>query len=365
MANKILLLANNSTGLLSFRREVVEAFIADGFDVLVHIPGDSRVGEIEALGCRVVRAVNLERKGKNPLKDIALLREYKSLIRQERPDVVLTYTIKPNVYGGLAAKKLGVPYIVNITGLGTAVENGGILQKITVALYRKAMSKANTIFFQNEANRAFFAKRNINNAAHCLIPGSGVNLSHHILQPYPDENDTIKFLFISRLMKQKGIEEYFACAEHFNGRAEFHIIGAYEEDYSQRLRELELKGMVHYHGRQNDIRPFVANAHCLIHPTYYPEGMSNVILESASAGRPVITTDRPGCREAVENGMSGFLVKERNREELFDAVERFLSLSYEQKREMGLRGRAKMEREFNRQIVVNAYLDKIKACCNC
>jgi glycosyltransferase len=359
MAEKILLLANNCSGLLSFRREVVEALVNRGFDTVVHLPYDARIKELEELGCRVICSKNLVRKGKNPLKDLALLREYKSLMRSEKPQVVLTYTIKPNVYGGLAAKSLRIPYIVNITGLGTAVENPGMLQKLTVGLYRTAMSQANTIFFQNDANRSFFAKLGINCPSHRLIPGSGVNLSHHALRPYPDEASPVRFLFISRLMKQKGIEEYFACAEHFKGRAEFHILGECEEDYAPRLKQLEADGIVRYHGKQKDVRPFITEAQCLIHPTYYPEGMSNVILESAAAGRPVITTDRAGCREGVDNGITGFLVPERDLGALIQAVEHFLSLSPDQRRTMGLKGREKMEREFDRRIVVDAYLDAI------
>lgn len=359
MAKRILLLANKCSGILSFRKEVVEEFINQGFEVTVHLPYDTRINELKGLGCNVICSENLVRKGKNPFTDLSLYREYLSLMRNVQPDVVLTYTIKPNIYGSLAAKKLNLPYIVNITGLGTAVENPGILQKITVNLYRRAMSKANTIFFQNSANQDFFASRNINNSVHRLIPGSGVNLTHHILQPYPEDPSPVKFLFISRLMKQKGIEEYFACAEHFKGKAEFHILGSCEEDYADKLRHLESEGIVKYHGVQKDVRPFIANVHCLIHPTYYPEGMSNVILESAAAGRPVITTNRPGCREAVEDGITGYLFQERDREGLINKVKRFLSLSNSERKEMGLKGRQKMENEFDRQIVVKAYLDAV------
>lgn len=364
MAYKILLLANNCSGLLSFRKEVVEEFINQGFEVIVHLPYDERIKELERLGCKVFCSKNLVRKGKNPFKDISLFREYKDLIRDIKPSVVLTYTIKPNIYGSMAAKKFDIPYIVNITGLGTAVENPGILQKITVNLYRRAMNRANTIFFQNSANRDFFASRNINNAVHRLIPGSGVNLTHHVLQPYPEDASPVKFLFISRLMKQKGIEEYFACAEHFKGRAEFHILGSCEEDYATKLKQLESEGIVKYHGTQKDVRPFIADVHCLIHPTYYPEGMSNVILESAAAGRPVVTTNRPGCREAVEDGITGYLFQERDREGLINTVESFLSLSNSERKEMGLRGRKKMEQEFDRQIVVKAYLDAVNKIIN-
>lgn len=360
MNYKILLLANSCGGLLSFRREVVEEFINQGFEIVVHIPFDTRIKELEDIGCRVVCSKNLVRKGKNPFKDLFLLREYKSLIRKEKPLVVLTYTIKPNIYGGLAAKVLKIPYIANITGLGSAVENPGPLQKLTVSLYRAAMNKANTIFFQNVANRDFFAKRNINNLSHRLIPGSGVNLSHHYLQPYPNNSSPVKFLFISRLMKQKGIEEYFACAEHFKSRAEFHILGTCEENYARQLEQLEAKGIIKYHGVQKDVRPFIADAHCLIHPTYYPEGMSNVILESAAAGRPIITTDRPGCREAIDDGETGFLFKERDTQELISCVERFLALANSERAQMGLNARHKMEKEFDRNIVIQAYLQQIK-----
>lgn len=359
MTEKILLLANNCPGLLSFRKEVVIELLSNGFSLTINLPYNKRIKELENLGCNVICSKNLVRKGKNPFTDLSLYREYLSLMQNVQPDVVLTYTIKPNIYGSLAAKKLNIPYIVNITGLGTAVENPGILQKITVNLYRRAMSNANTIFFQNSANQDFFATRNINKSAHRLIPGSGVNLSHHILQPYPEDSASIKFLFISRLMKQKGIEEYFACAEHFKGRAEFHILGGCEEDYADKLRQLESEGIVIYHGVQKDVRPFIADVHCLIHPTYYPEGMSNVILESAAAGRPVITTNRPGCQEAVDDGITGYLFHERDREGLIKKVERFLSLSNSERKEMGLKGRKKMEQEFDRQIVVKAYLDAV------
>lgn len=356
---KILVLANSGSGLLSFRREVMSALVSNGHEVAISVPEDDCRADVEALGCRVIPVVNLERRGMNPMRDIMLLREYRKLMKRERPDVVLTYTIKPNVWGGIASKRSGVPYIVNITGLGTAVENGGVLQTLTVSLYRMAVAKAVCIFFQNSANRSFFAQRGINVNAHRLIPGSGVNLRHHRLQPYPSEDEPVRFLFISRLMRQKGIEEYFACAERFRGKAEFHILGSCEEDYQDMLEELQQSGTVVYHGQQKDVRGFIGRSHCLVHPSYYPEGMSNVIQESAAAGRPVITTDRAGCREVVDDGVSGYVVAERDREALVAAVERFLELPYQEKEAMGRRGREKMEREFDRNIVVRAYMDAI------
>ena len=357
---KILIIANSCMGLMSFRKELVSALVARNYEVTVCAPEDSRADDVRSLGASVVPVEHLSRRGTNPLKDLALMRFLRGIIRTENPDVVLTYTIKPNIYGGMSCARLGVPYIVNITGLGTAVENPGLLQRLTVRMYRRAMRRANRIFFQNSANRDFFVSKGIAPDVHALIPGSGVNLSHHVAQEYPCEDKPVRFLFISRLMKQKGIEEYFACAERFKGRAEFHILGVCEEDYTDRLKELSDAGIVVYHGKQLDVRPFIADAHCLIHPTYYPEGMSNVVLESAAAARPVITTNRPGCREAVDDGVTGFLFPERDREALFKAVERFLAMPYQAKRAMGLAGRKKMEQQFSREIVVDAYLSEIE-----
>lgn len=359
---KILLIANSASGLLSFRKEVVKSFINRGDEVTINIPEDPRINDLKELGCEVVPVKNLTRHGMNPIKDVKLLREYVKLIKKIKPDVVLTYTIKPNVYGGIAASMAHIPYIVNITGLGTAVEYPGILQTITVTLYKLAMKSASCIFFQNAANEMFFRKNNICNDVHQIIPGSGVNLDYFTQQQYPPNDNPLKFLFISRLMKQKGIEEYFECAKYFKGKStpvEFHILGSCEEDYMGLLSELEKSGIVIYHGRQNDVRPFITQSHCLIHPTYYPEGMSNVILEASASGRPVITTRRPGCQEAVDDGETGYLFDEKDTQGLIDCVEKFIALPHDQKVEMGLTARIKMEHQFDRQIVVNAYIKEI------
>lgn len=358
---KVIILANSDAGLLSFRQEVVIALIKKGYSVTVSLPQGKRIEEIKALGCKV-DTVQISRRGINPFEDLKLLKHYLNLINKEKPEVVLTYTIKPNIYGGLACAMKGIPYIVNITGLGTAVERPGILQKITVNLYKLAMRKAKCIFFQNEGNRSFFAEKNIRNDIHRLIPGSGANINKFQPAEYPTSGP-IKFLFISRIMKEKGIEEYLAAAKHFHklrDDVEFHILGACEEDYLHQLTELDSLGIVKYHGVQKDVRPYLSEASCLIHPTFYPEGMSNVILEAASTARPVITTRRHGCMEAVDDGVTGFLFEERDTQGLIDQIDKFLSMSVDERAEMGRNARTKMEREFDRQIVVDAYLDEIR-----
>jgi len=358
---KILLLANSDGGLMSFRQEVVAALLGKGYEVVVSLPDGNRIDEIRRMGCEI-DIVEIDRRGKNPFVDLKLLFYYNRLLKRVRPDVVLTYTIKPNVYGGLACAAVGIPYIPNITGLGTAVERPGLLQKLTVALYRFAMRKANCIFFQNKGNEQFFACRDINNKVHRILPGSGVNLERFAPCPYPD-SPVVRFLFISRIMKEKGIEEYFEAARYFRNRrsdVEFHILGACEENYSETLRVLSERNIVVYHGQQKDVRPYLAAASCLIHPTFYPEGMSNVVLEAASTARPVIATRRYGCMEAVDDGVTGYLFAERDTKGLFHAIDRFLALTQTQRADMGRKARAKMEREFDRNIVVDAYLKEIE-----
>ena len=246
---KILILANNDAGLLSFRQELVVTLIKKGYEVTVSVPQGNRIEEIKALGCKV-DIVKISRRGMNPVEDLKLLRYYLILLKREKPDIVLTYTIKPNIYGGLACAIKGNPYIVNITGLGTAVERPGILQTLTVNLYKLAMRKASCIFFQNEGNRSFFVDKNIRKDVHRLIPGSGANIKKFQPTEYPISG-SIKFIFISRIMKEKGIEEYFAAARHFSrlrNDVEFHILGACEEDYLTQLTELDSLGIVKYHG---------------------------------------------------------------------------------------------------------------------
>ena len=357
----ILVLTNNFRGLHSFRKEVMQALKDEGYRVVVSAPYDENVHFFEEMGLEVIDT-SFNRKGMNPLSDIGLMIRYIRLIKQIRPDVVLTYTIKPNVYGGMACQVCGVPQIANITGLGTAVENPGWLQKLTILLYKVGLRKTNTVFFQNKMNMDFCVNHRMVRGKKVLIPGSGVNLQYHICQEYPAEKP-IRFIFISRLLKEKGIEEYLGAAEQIKElypQTEFHILGECEEAYQQIIESLQERGIVIYHGNQIDVRPFIGMCHCTIHPSYYAEGMSNVLLESCATGRPVITTNRPGCGEIVDDGKTGFLVKAKDVDNLVSVIERFLQLPHDQKALMGLNARKKVEREFDRQIVVDAYLTEIE-----
>jgi len=357
---KILVLANFGMGLYNFRKELLEEFINQNHEVIVSLPNDEYVPKLEELGCKFIDTP-ISRRGTNPLTDLKLLMNYKKIIKNVDPDVVLTYTIKPNIYGGLACRLAKVPYIANITGLGSAVENGGLLQKITLFLYKIALKRAKCVFFQNKENKEFLTKKEIVKGNHKILPGSGVNLNEYSLMDYPsDEN--INFLFISRVMKEKGIDQYLDAASYIKGKYSntvFHIVGFCEEAYEAKLKEMQAQNIISYHGKQNDVRKFHEISHCTIHPTYYPEGMSNVLLESAACGRPIITTDRAGCREIIDNDINGYLVEQQNSQDLINKIEKFIELGKKAKNEMGIQGRMKVEKEFDRRIVVKTYLNEL------
>lgn len=361
---KILILTNSLRGLYSFRREVIMAIRNAGNKVTISTPIDEKKDYFED-ECRLIDT-QFNRKGKNPLKDFSLMFWYCKLLKQEKPDIVLSYTIKPNVYGGMACQICGVPQIVNITGLGSAIENSGWLQHLAVLLYKIGLRKADIVFFQNKANMDFCVKRGVTKSKYALLPGSGVNLKYHSLQPYPPDNGKVKFLFIGRILKHKGIEEYFQAAEIIKTKypnSEFYILGRVEGNYQKQLNQLMEVGCIKHFGVTSDVRPYIKSVECTVMPSYY-EGMSNVNLESAANGRPVITSDVPGCREMVDDGITGLLVKARDADSLIKAIERFILMPYEQKREMGVAARRKVEREFDRQIVVNAYIKELESFAN-
>lgn len=361
MQQTILILTNSINGLHSFRKEVVKAIVDAGYRVAIAVPdSDSPNAEyFLGIGCQVIQTT-FNRRGTDPLADFRLMLTYIKIIRQFRPKVVLTYTIKPNVYGGMACRMIHTPQIANVTGLGDAVENGGLMQKLTIVLYRIGLKKAKRVFFQNQSNQDFCIQAGISLKGGALLPGSGVNLQHHIYQEYPN-NEIIKFLYVGRIQKDKGCEELFEAAKRIKKQhtnVEFQFLGSIEGDYEKEVARLVKEGIISFHESTKDVRPFMGKAHCTIMPSYH-EGMSNVNLESAANGRPVITTDVPGCRETVENGKTGYLVRVKNVESLVDGIERFISLPYEQKRIMGEQGRQKVEKEFDRQVVVNTYLKAI------
>ena len=358
------MITNDTTFAYNLRREVIQRLLKDGYKVTLAGQVLLFREEFEAMGCELVD-IPTARQGTSLTQDMKLFFRYFSALHSCKPDLVLTNNIKPNVYAGLVCRLLRIPYIPNITGLGTPVENPGPLQKLTTRLYKWGVKKARTILFQNTENQEFFRERNMISkcSKEVLLPGSGVNLESHPAFPYPAEDGQIHFLFVARILKEKGIDLYLAAARRIREEwpnAVFHICGGCDDQkYIEILKEAQDRGDVVYHGNQKDMVPFFTMTHCMVHPSYYPEGMSNVLLEAASSARPIIATDRSGCRETVDDGITGYCIPIQDEDALVEALRKILSMSWEQRRDMGLAGRRKMEKEFDRQIVVEIYMQEI------
>lgn len=351
---RVLVLANNDVGLYRFRKDLIVAFLSAGHEIYISLPDGGFISELVQLGCCFI-GTPVDRRGMNPIRDGKLFGRYRAILKEIKPDLVMTYTIKPNIYGGLACRLAHIPYTTNITGLGSAIENGGWLKKLVLALYKPALKGAKTVFFENAGNRdVLIAAGVVPKGRDVVLNGAGVNLEDYPCQSYPQE-ESVRFLFVGRVMREKGVDELFAAAkrmkQQYGERVEFHIVGSFEEAYKPAMDELEQTGVVNYHGYQSDMKPFYAMASCVALPSYH-EGMSNVLLEAAASGRPLITSDIPGCREAVEDGASGYLCPARDADALYKAMRRFMELSEGQRTEMGRRGRALMERKFSKAVVV-------------
>lgn len=358
---KVLILANHAITIYNFRLELVRKLVQEGYEVYLSAPYSELIEEIVNEKC-IYREIELERRRTNPLKDYKLIWGYKKLIKEISPDIIFSYTIKPNIYGAFASKKSGIPFVANVTGLGSAVENNNLLSKFIVLLYRLSFKNVQTVFFQNEKNMEFFQERKIvkNNAK--LLPGSGVNLQHFKPIEFPQEENT-NFVFVSRIMKEKGIEEFFEAISTIKvkyPKTQFHICGFCEETYEDRLKQLQDDGKIIYHGLVRDMREILKDMHCVVLPSYH-EGMSNVLLEGAATARPLIATDIPGCKETMQENMGGYLVKVRDGVDLAAKMERFIKLPWEEKKKMGLTARRYVEEHFDRQIVVEAYMNEIKS----
>lgn len=349
---KILILANNDVGLYRFRHELIEELLKEN-EVVISCPKGDSVNFLIDVGCKFIDT-QVDRRGINPKTDFKLFLNYKKIIKSEKPDLIITYTIKPNVYGGFAARLAKVPYAVNITGLGTAFQNSGILKKLVTDMYKISCKKAKTVFFENDENRQIFIKEKIvKEEQTCLLNGAGVNLEHFAAAEYPD-GDVTRFIFIGRVMREKGIDELFSATKKLvdSGVAcTLDILGMYEEDYKVTIDKYEKEGWLHYQGQQEDIRPFLKRAHCSVLPSWH-EGMANTNLESAATARPIITSNIHGCKESVIDKSTGFLCEKQNSEDLYLKMKKFTGLSYQERKEMGLAGRKLMEEKFDKQKVV-------------
>ncbi len=355
-------LVNSLNGLFCFRFELVQRLIRDGYRVSILAPSNGVAKFFSALGCNLIN-INVERRGKNPLLDFKVFLQYLVFMMKHKPNIVLTYTVKPNIFGGFACRVLNVPQISNVTGLGNAVENPGFLENLVLILSKLSFTKNQIIFFQNVSNLNYFKIRNlVKNDQVRLISGSGVNLLQFCFKPFPVDN-SIKLIFIGRIIKEKGILELFEAISRIRERYSIvtcDIVGYIQDSQlNYALEAFTSTGSGNYLGLSNNIHGLLSEYHAVVLPSYH-EGMSNVLLEAAATGRPVLTSNVPGCRETFDEGISGFGFEPRSVDSLVQAIERFIALPHEQKAAMGLAGRKKMEREFDRQIVVDAYMREIE-----
>ncbi len=361
---KILILANHFNTLRIFRRELLKKLFDLGHELVVSIPpcDDENRDILISYGCRIVFTKEMERRGMNPLQDISLFRVYKKLIKQEQPDKIITYTVKCNIYGAYAAKKMHVPCYANVTGLGSTFQKNGIMKKMISFMYKHSMNRCEKIFFENEGNKNTLVKSGIIKEEQAVVmPGAGVNLVEFAATDYPTEKDVVRFLFVGRIMQEKGVDEYFEAIKrikHEYSNTEFHFIGWYEDDYENKVKELEKENLIYFHGFQSNVKPYIEKAHCVVLPSWH-EGMSNTLLEASAMCRPIITNRIYGCMEAVEEGENGYLCEKKNVESLYLGLKTFIELSYENKEKMGKVGREIMKKIFDKERVVEKTIKNI------
>lgn len=349
---RVLILANFDLGLYKFRKELIEELLSKGHEVFISLPDGDLVRPFEKMGCTFIDTP-VDRRGINPKTDFGLFQRYRKMMKEVNPDLVNTYTIKPNIYGGIAARLAKKQYAVNITGLGTAFENAGLIRTVVINLYKFALKNAKVIFFENSGDRDELVSFGCcDKEKTVVLHGAGVNTETYDYQTYPN-NEEVKFLFVGRVMKEKGIDELFDAMHRLvkeDQRCFLDVVGPFEEDYKDKLEQYEKAGWLKYHGYQENVIPFISACDCFVLPSYH-EGMANTNLECASSGRPIITSNIPGCKEAVVNG-SGLLCEPKDADSLYEAMKKMTLISREDREQMGLAGRKHMEDVFDKKKVV-------------
>ena len=360
---RILFLANHFITLYSFRKELIQEMIKLGHEIWLSLPKSDENVYFENLGCKIVET-SIDRRGINPIKDIKLVRFYKNIMHQIKPDIIFSYTIKPNIYGTLASNGK-YRQVCNITGTGATFLNRNFISMICEMLYKLSIKKCYKVFFQNTGDRDFFIKEGLVKNNYGMLPGSGCNLQQHAFKPLPDYKE-LRFLFIGRVMKLKGIDQYLQAAEIIKKKypnTRFYIAGWNEQpEYMKLVENAQKNGYVEYIGFRKDIDLWIEKCHCIILPSHGGDGVPNVLLEAASTGRICIGSKINGTMDVIEDGKTGFLFNTGDSQDLASKIEKFILLSENEKEAMGRAGREKVEREFDRQIVIKAYLEEVANC---
>ena len=366
----VLIVANSSWNVVNFRMGLIRALQAEEFQVVAAAPLDIDPANIKALGCEVFE-VKVRAQSLNPLRDLGFVLQLFLILRQTGAQTCLFFTAKPNIFGGFCASLMGLHYINNISGLGSVFIENGFLSKVMILLYKLALKKSSCVFFQNRDDRDLFLQKNIVKSEQTkLLPGSGVNLQK--FQPAVNikkiDQEPFTFILISRLIKDKGVIEYIEAAKlvsKLHSDIQFKILGFLGVQNptaisTQQMNEWQQLQFVSYLGEANDVRPFIEESDCVVLPSYR-EGTPKVLLEAAAMGKPIITTDVPGCREVVEDQLTGFLCEVRSAQDLAHKMCQMIELSAEQRAQMGRLGRIKMENQFSEKIVIDRYLEVIRS----
>lgn len=359
---KVLILANHFITLYSFRKELIRRLIEEKHEVYLSLPICDENSFFANLGCKII-STDIDRRGVNPIKDFKLIKQYKKMMKDIVPDIIFSYTIKPNIYGCFVSNRLHIKQICNITGTGGTFLKKNLVATICKILYKSSIKKCYKVFFQNTGDRDFFLKNKLVKNNYDLLPGSGCNLEEHPYFPMPNDR-IVRFIFIGRVMKLKGIEEYLASAKTIKSEfpnTEFLIAGWNEEEkYKSTINEYQTKGYIKYIGFRNDIDEWIKSSHCIILPSHGGEGVPNVLLEGSAIGRACIGSNISGTNDVIKDGITGFLFEVGNVNDLVLTIKKFLKLSYNEKTKMGVFGRKNIEKKYNRNIVVQTYLEELK-----
>lgn len=362
--SKVVLIGPIIQNLILFRAELIAELQKTGYKLIIITSGNSE-NILPGDNIKIIN-VSIDRRGTSIFNDLKLCYNYYKIIKQEKPDVVLTYTTKCSVYGGLACTLGKIPYIINNSGLYNKEDFSKIMWFVLKFLYKTGYSHTACMMYQNHYERDELNRILNHKVKYIDIPGSGVSLDKYKYTPYPLDNQGIIFNYVARIVNIKGINEYLACAKIIKSKypqTVFRIFGSYDDDsYKQLVEDYVKNGYVKYYGPQSKMLPYVESCHAVIHPSYY-EGMTNVVLEHSAVGRVCIASDIPGCREGIEDGVTGYLFEKKNVNQLVAAVEKFILLPLEEKAKMGRKARRKMEREFDRKIVTETYVKEIEKIC--
>ncbi len=364
---KIVLVCNTSWGMMMFRSGLMKRLLKDGYEVFVLAPFDNHSKDIEDLGCSYID-VAMDNKGSSILKDYFLFRKLYKHYKKIKPDLVFHYTIKPNIYGTLAAKKAGVKSISVITGLGYTFINNGLTTKIAKALYKKSLKYAKKVWFINHEDRKKFVKeRLLHRDLMEILPGEGVDMKKYAPREKQVKDGDFKFVLIARLLWDKGVGELVEASKEIKKtypNVKVQLVGFVDAKNPQAISKAQVddwveKGFVEYLGSTDDVRDFISEADCVVLPSYR-EGISKILLEAASMEKPIIASNVPGCRDIVEHGGSGYLCKVRDAKDLELKMRRMLTLSEDELLSMGVLGRVQVKREFDESIIIEKYLQTIK-----